>query len=310
MAKTTRKQRRTQENGETSNETAPALVEVAREEVEVGAGGRRWRNRRLASPRAIALSGLVGGIIGASLALVAAAIIMMNWTTGEGDGEPVPLSPAGSPEEMEEGAGAPQRDEPEMVGPPRSAMEGAGSRWGEEIEGALAALRHRVWLTALADRSIGLGERVAFDLLKGELDRFEGRRDDGHAAALAEVMRVQLFYAAGSRMAGYTLPVADLVPSSDASQGEAGLKTGEIVGLLEHDDWKVRTRAAYLLGGREGPAVREALIRTALADPHLEVVRECLFSLEENTSFDARDQLDIAGLKEWLALQGGAGRLE
>ncbi len=263
---------------------------------------RRERNRRVTSRGTLVACGLVGGVVGASVSMIATAIIVFSMpdrTIGKAGQADPPAKP------VDPGAAEPTVPVvPKTVALPATTGEGRPFGVEDEARIALDALAHRVRLTALADRAIALGERRAFDLLKDELYDTDESRHVDRAAVLAEMMRVQLFYASGSRMSGYTLPVADVVPEADAAAGEAGLTAGQLVRLLGNPDWKVRTRAAYLLGGHEGDAVRAALVGTALDDAHLEVVRECLYSLEENTGFKAKEPLDVDGLEEWLQRQG------
>jgi len=170
-----------------------------------------------------------------------------------------------------------------------------GDAWKE-----LEILEQRNQLTLLADDAITNGSRLAYDklvILSKDTNQ-DKRMQDG---AVAEIVRVKSFYASGVRMGAYRIPVQSLFPSSVLKSEEA-LKASQLVGLLTNleKSWKVRARAAYLLGSRRGGLpLCEYLVTVAKTDPNLDVVKECIVSFEQITGYRSKQQFDIADLEEW-----------
>jgi|GEM_PF-3231487 len=182
-------------------------------------------------------------------------------------------------------------------------------RQGLEIEEQLRILKERTRLTALADESIAEGSRAAYTELVEYLK--EGMESGGSLlhASRTEMLRVKFFYAGGNRLGPYRLPVKELFGDPDL-QDEADLGTRQVIGLLrstEHD-WPVRMRAAVLLGGRSNSQVNEALVQAIQSEPHLDVLRECVYSFQENTGYRG-DFFDVESLTYWWENEGNPGEL-
>ncbi|MGI9243756.1 MAG: hypothetical protein ACR2RV_23365 [Verrucomicrobiales bacterium] len=163
----------------------------------------------------------------------------------------------------------------------------------------LEILGERNQLTTDADDAIANGNREAFDrLVSVSKDRSQDKRlKDG---ATAEILRVKSFYASGTRLGSYALPVATLYPSLKTEQEEA-LSNSQLLAILENQEkhWRLRLRAAFLLGSRRDLAVNEALVRAAASDPNLDVVKECVFAFEENTGYRSKGLFEIDALVNW-----------
>ena len=169
-----------------------------------------------------------------------------------------------------------------------------GDAWAE-----LDILGKRNQLTMHADDAIANGTRASFDrllALSGNED-IEPQLRDG---AAAEILRVKDFYASGTRLGSYSLPVGTLYPSLK-SKNEEALDTSVLLALLGDQErtWRQRTRAAYLLAGRRSLIVAEALVQAAKSDPNLDVVKECVFTFQENTGFRASGLFEIEELLTW-----------
>lgn len=172
----------------------------------------------------------------------------------------------------------------------------------------LEILGERNRLTMLADDAIANGSREAFDQLV-TLSKDQSRDQRIKDGAAAEILRVKNFYSSGSRLGPYTLPVATLYPSLKTGAEEA-LSNSQLLALLadQKKHWRVRTRAAYLLGSRRDPSVSEALVQAAKSDPNLDVVKECVFTFEENTGYRAKGLFEIDSLVNWWTVyQARAG---
>jgi hypothetical protein len=171
------------------------------------------------------------------------------------------------------------------------------------IQEELETLRARNLLTELADRAISDGDRVAYanlrSSLKGELS--EARR----ASVEAEVLRVEHFYSSSARLGRFQLPLRDLFPGEEVTE-ESKLTTEQLVGLLgdKGNHWKVRTRAAWLLSGRPSSQATEALVEAIRSDPNLDVVKECVYSFEDNTQYRSEHLFDTEALVGWWEAQG------
>lgn len=145
----------------------------------------------------------------------------------------------------------------------------------------LVTLKERNRLTAFADKAITTGERKDLDrLIESLLDRDLAYLQD---AAKAEIQRVYYHLRFTQRIEpGYKLPVNDLF-KDPGIRDESDLKTEKLIELL-HDqkqEWRVRLRSAWLLGGRKTREVCDALIKAIKEDPVLDVAKEAQLSLEQ-----------------------------
>ncbi|MFT5105073.1 MAG: hypothetical protein ACI8XO_000205 [Verrucomicrobiales bacterium] len=169
-----------------------------------------------------------------------------------------------------------------------------GDAWAQlEILGA------RNELTMLADDAIANGSRLAYDKLvtKSKDEKADQRLRDG---AAAEITRVKNFYASGTRLGSHTIPVATLYPSLKSEKDES-LTNSQLIALLGDQDkhWRVRLRAAYLMGSRRTLGVAESLVNAVKNDPNLDVVEECITIFEENTGYRAKAMFEVESLLNW-----------
>ncbi len=148
------------------------------------------------------------------------------------------------------------------------------------ISQELIILKERNRLTDYADQAIAEASSDACAALWRSLRDPELARLK-HGAA-AEILRVQQHFSKWSRVPpDYRLPVRDLFKDSAISV-EADLSVPQILNLLlKHEDFHIRTRAAYILGGRKEPEIGDALIRAMKSDPILDVVREAQLTMEQ-----------------------------
>lgn len=170
-----------------------------------------------------------------------------------------------------------------------------------EMEDGLRMIRDRTHLTALADRAIVDADRPAFSEL---MDRLEGQQAEGQEslrqAAQAEILRVKLFYSGSNRLGPYRIPVREIF-DDPVIQEEADLSTFQLIGLLDDrspERWAVRARAARLLGSRNNPIINRALLKAMERENHLEVLRELVYSFQENTGYRG-DFFDVESLRQW-----------
>ena len=184
----------------------------------------------------------------------------------------------------------------------RADLESIRERVAASPEDAVAQLdllagRNR--LTLLADTAIASGDRKAFDQLVA-LAGDEGSDQRLRDGTSAEISRVKTFYGSMTRLGVEALPVATLYPSLKSDEEEA-LSTRQLVLLLGDQEkaWRVRMRAAYLLGSRKGVGVAEVLVEAAKGDPNLDVVRERIVSFEENTGFRSQGMFEVGEMVEW-----------
>jgi hypothetical protein len=168
-----------------------------------------------------------------------------------------------------------------------------------EVRSQVEVLRKRNRLTDLADRAIVLGERNAYEHLRSALSESEYQALG--LAVRTELAKVEHFYRFGTRLDGYVIPVVELFPGRGFS-GEEDLATEDIIGLLLSPDkvpWKVRGRAAWMLGRQRPIEVTEALATAIRTEPNLDVLKECVFTFEENTGYRAEEVFDTGPLLAW-----------
>ena len=166
----------------------------------------------------------------------------------------------------------------------------------------LVLLKERNRLTSFADQAIAEGKRESLDrLLEAMSDKDLAKL---HHAAYAEIQRVYYHLRYMNRIEpGYALPVNEMY-KDPAIRSETDLSTDQVIALLKDQgkEWKMRLRAAYLLGGRRTPEVGDALLKALKEDPVLDVAKEAQFSFEQNTN---RTFLlfDIGAIESWWAEQ-------
>lgn len=166
----------------------------------------------------------------------------------------------------------------------------------------LSLLAERNELISLADAAITRGDRGAYVRLE-DLAR-SAPSEEIMQGAEAQILRVKFFYASGTRYGAYSLPMTQLYPELK-SKAEEDLTVEQKIRLLldENQDWRVRTRAAYLLGSeRRSPRAAEALVQAIQTDGSLDVVKECTYSFEEITEkYRSPGLFEIDHLLSWWA---------
>jgi hypothetical protein len=162
----------------------------------------------------------------------------------------------------------------------------------EEIE----YLRVRNKLTTYADEAITMANRAQYKKLWDVVyDETQGKY---HAAAVSEILRVKFFYASGSRLGAWTLPVRELFPGLET---EGDLQVQQVIELLldRTQDWRVRVRAARLLEGQRTRRVLEKLREAIHDDPNLDVLKEAVRTFEVNAGFVGGDFFDVESVDNW-----------
>lgn len=173
---------------------------------------------------------------------------------------------------------------------------------GSAANQELVLLKERNRLTSYADQAIAEGKRESLDrLLEALTDKDLAKL---HHAAYAEMQRVYYHLRYMNRIEpGYTLPVNEMFKDT-AIRSETDLSTEQVIKLLQDQsqEWKVRLRAAYLLGGRRTPEVGDALLKALKGDPVLDVAKEAQFSFEQNAN---RTFLlfDLSAIESWWSEQ-------
>jgi TolA-binding protein len=166
----------------------------------------------------------------------------------------------------------------------------------------LRLLKERNRLTAYADEAISTGLRRPLDLI------IEAMKDPARAtlyhAGKAEYYRVVGHFHLMNRIdPGYQLPIARLFPDQGV-RDEVDVTTEQLISLLANheQDWEVRLRAAFLLGGRRTLEVGEALLAAMRNDPSLDVAKEAQLSFQQNMG---RHFLlyDLPAIESWWETQ-------
>lgn len=166
----------------------------------------------------------------------------------------------------------------------------------------LVVLKERNRLTGYADEAISTGSRKPLGLLIAKFTDPDNKslRD----AAYAEIQRVYYHLRFTSRIdPGFRIPVNEIFKDSGI-RDEADLSTEQVTKLLhdQEQQWQVRLRAAWLLGGRRVKEVNEALMKAIKEDPVLDVAKEAQLSLEQNVDRKFL-LLDVPAIDEWWKTQ-------
>lgn len=266
-------------------------------------------------PRSILFAAVLGGLVGAVVVFV--GILALTTMVSRGRGAAGGIESGGSASRMESGGGGPLTillsEFPGQLGLglESAIQDGEAGDAGDEAEVAvpgsvarqlrreLEALKVRNRLSLLADRAIADADRRAYEQLRAALGSPE--LEEFRYSIGSELMRVQFFYASGSRLKGFELPVAELFPDDPAGD-ETSIAPDKVARLLLDLDrsWQVRGRAAWILGGREpDDESLAALVEGVRTDPNLDVLKECLYSIEELTGLRGRELFDTDTVLEW-----------
>ncbi|MEM9281788.1 MAG: hypothetical protein AAGA96_08180 [Verrucomicrobiota bacterium] len=173
------------------------------------------------------------------------------------------------------------------------------------VDQELDYLRVRNQLTSFADDAITMANRSQYENLWEVV--YDDSQSDFHAAAVSEILRVKFFYASGSRLGAWILPVSELFPGLE---NESELEVKQVIDLLTDrtQDWRVRVRAARLLEGQRTRTVFEALRGAIHEDPNLDVLKESVRTFEVNAGFVGDDFFDVKSVDAWW--EANAERLD
>jgi hypothetical protein len=176
----------------------------------------------------------------------------------------------------------------------------AATKPDELIDAQLLYLKERDRLNAYADKAIGSGDRPSWDQLLSVANgpQTEQRLRD---AALAELYRVRAFYLSGPRLADFTIPVDRLFPDNPPPSDEK-LQPPQLAGLMLDPkmDWRIRSRAAFLMGRIRHPDAAKALLEVVKSDQNLDVVRDAMYAFSVLTGYRG-EVFDVAALVGWWA---------
>lgn len=174
-----------------------------------------------------------------------------------------------------------------------------------ETKQQLRLLKERTRLTTLADRAIVDAHRPSYEeLLQRLKDEAKGEGQGLLNAAQAELLRVKLFYSSSNRIGPFRIDVEEIF-KDPLLREEADLSTSQLISLIEDrrpERWAIRARAARLLGSRSNPMVNRALFAAMEEEEHLEVLRELVYSFQENTGYRG-DFFDVGSLRKWWEAQ-------
>jgi predicted metal-dependent hydrolase len=150
----------------------------------------------------------------------------------------------------------------------------------------LVLLKERNRLTSLADEAISTAAREPYDELWKAFD--DPRMVHLIHGARAEILRVQQHYLAGSRLAKYDIPVAEVFPDTPNLK-DTQLSDDQLISIVTNPRhiWQNRVKASWLLGQRKTTKAAEALIKVVKEDTNLDVVKEATFSFEQMTGYHA-----------------------
>ena len=150
----------------------------------------------------------------------------------------------------------------------------------------LVLLKERNRLTSLADEAISTAAREPYDELWKAFD--DPRMVHLIHGARAEILRVQQHYLAGSRLAKYDIPVAEVFPDTPNLK-DTQLSDDQLISIVSNPRhiWQNRVKASWLLGQRKSTKAAEALIKVVKEDANLDVVKEATFSFEQMTGYHA-----------------------
>jgi hypothetical protein len=165
----------------------------------------------------------------------------------------------------------------------------------KQLTGDLDVQAERLKLSKLADEAIEKRNRSAYFQLKGYA------KDSSYPVLLrlvadAEWTRASNQYVTtNSQVEKFSITYIGVDNVEKINQK---IPTSILISYLHNDpDWKVRAKAAQLLGVREEKGVPESLIE-ALQDDNLDVVREALDAFGRITDFDVRF-FDLERPKQW-----------
>lgn len=172
----------------------------------------------------------------------------------------------------------------------------------ESFEREIARLREHNRIRVLENEAIEDSSRAAYESLMalGKDTRYE----EYSQAAKAALSRIHVFYRNLDRRLNERLFPETAEPDMKAL--EQAPSSEKIIFYLTHDpDWRVRARAAEMLGGWKGPDVAPILLKSAKNDPSLDVTVKALAAFAAVTGYDKKGNLfDVAAAEAWWDSNG------
>ena len=155
-------------------------------------------------------------------------------------------------------------------------------------------LKERNMLTKLGDKAIAEGSSNALEELKSYIKN--PKKVELKSFAIAEILRVKIFYISGTRMKGMSITTT---LADGTKKLNADIPTSYLIDALKNNaDWIARAKAAELLGSRIERGVPESLI-AAFQDARLDVAKTALDSFASITGFTSNDVLGFSYAEEW-----------
>ncbi|MFH1782774.1 MAG: HEAT repeat domain-containing protein [Candidatus Omnitrophota bacterium] len=156
-------------------------------------------------------------------------------------------------------------------------------------------LKKSVMIARLGDRAIGQGDRSALKTLEVFIEGFP--EPDLMNAAQAEIRQISAFYENKKTERGTYITHF----GSDGKEiKDDEMATHYLVFALRNDQsWKVRVRAANLLGNRKQRSIPETLLSVAENDSSLDVVKACMEAFSKITGYETPGILAYKQAKDW-----------
>jgi chromosome segregation ATPase len=169
-----------------------------------------------------------------------------------------------------------------------------------DLTDAVDTLKQYQSFVKLENAAIREGRRAAMDALvqikQGPTDRATAE------TAELSLSRIESFYETSNRTGDITLKYRS---DSGLEYTNYTIPPAVLISYLEKDsDWKVRAKAAEILGLWKSQGVPESLLKAAQQDPHLEVVRNALQSFQTITGYRCAESLNVSAAKTWWESHG------
>ena len=116
-------------------------------------------------------------------------------------------------------------------------------------------------------------------------------------AANAELARIVSYWVYMSRTE--TMSISAQFPDGTSKKDDEIPTKRLIADIQEHPEWSVRAVMARLLKQRKEKGVPEILLKTALTDNNLEVVKYAVISFRTITEANVWGFFDFDGLEQW-----------
>jgi hypothetical protein len=156
-------------------------------------------------------------------------------------------------------------------------------------------LKQRNHLAILGDRAISQADRQALNELISAAKKSE--TNDTKTAANAEIARIVSYWVYMSRTE--TMSISAQFPDRTSKKDDEIPTNRLIADIQEHPEWSVRAVVARLLKQRKEKGVPEILLKTALTDNNLEVVKHAVISFRAVTEAKVWGFFDFDGLEQW-----------